>query len=156
MRLRSSALPGSAATNQPLLELTRTNGYYKVTAIDSALPFTHNGKPLQAESPIEDGDEVALTDSDLAFRFFPIRSLPAVIEPRPRAHPALHGIRHSCTAPGDQNAGELVAVNRPTLLAMRASLPIVERAASLPEASLPTADRASSAGAPIKIRRLTA
>ena len=83
VRLRSSALPASAANNEPLLELTRSNGYYKVTAIDSALPFTHNGKPLQTESAIEDGDEVTLQESGLAFQFFPIRSLPAVIQPRP-------------------------------------------------------------------------
>src|SRR5687768_9358410 len=83
VRLRSSALPASAATNEPLLELTRSNGFYKVTALDDAFPFTHNGKPLQAESAIEDGDEVSLQDSELAFQFFPIRSLPAVIHPRP-------------------------------------------------------------------------
>src|SRR5687767_13196075 len=83
VRLRSSALPASAATNDPLLELTRSNGYYKVTAIDGAFPLTINGKPLQAESAIEDGDEVALPNSELALQFFPIRSLPAVIQPRP-------------------------------------------------------------------------
>ncbi len=83
VRLRSSSLPASAATNEPLLELTRSNGYYKVTALATAFPFTHNGKPLQAESAIEDGDEVVLQDSELAFQFFPIRSLPAVIQPRP-------------------------------------------------------------------------
>src|SRR5687767_7519287 len=83
VRLRSSDLPASVANNVPLLELTRTNGYYKVTLIDSALPFALNGKPLEADSAIEDGDELVLTDSDLAFQFFPIRSLPAVIQPRP-------------------------------------------------------------------------
>src|SRR5688572_32494730 len=83
VRLRSSSLPASAATNDPLLELTRSNGYYKVTAIDGAFPLTINGKPLQAESAIEDGDEVALPGSELALQFFPIRSLPAVIQPRP-------------------------------------------------------------------------
>ncbi len=81
VRLRASALPASAA-NAPLLELTRSNGYYKVSATDGALPFTHNGKALQNESVIEDGDEVALPESQLAFQFFPIRSLPAVIQPR--------------------------------------------------------------------------
>ena len=40
VRLRSSSLPASVATNAPLLELTRTNGFYKVTSIDSAVPFT--------------------------------------------------------------------------------------------------------------------
>src|SRR5918993_1146868 len=83
VRLRSSAFPVSAATNEPLLELTRSNGSYKITALDNALPFTHNGKPLQAESAIEDGDEVALKDSELAFQFFPIRSLPAACTPPP-------------------------------------------------------------------------
>jgi serine protease Do len=83
VRVRSSVLPTSlAANNAPLLELTRTNGFYKVTSIDSAVHLTRNGKPLENNSAIEDGDEVAIQDSELAFQFFPIRSLPAVIEPR--------------------------------------------------------------------------
>jgi serine protease Do len=88
VRLHSSVLPTSlVANNAPLLELTQTNGFYKVTAIDSAVHLTHNGKPFENNSAIEDGDEVAVQDSELAFQFFPIRSLPAVIHPRQEVAP---------------------------------------------------------------------
>lgn len=84
VRLRSSTLPASAAANNvPLLELTRTNGFYKVSSVDAAVKMIRNGKPLETDSPIEDGDEVAVQNSELSFQFFPIRSLPAVIQPRP-------------------------------------------------------------------------
>lgn len=83
VRLRSSVLPTAlAANNTALLELTRTNGFYKVTSVDSAVKLIRNGEPIPTDSAIEDGDEVAIQDSELALQFFPIRSLPAVIHPR--------------------------------------------------------------------------
>lgn len=83
VRLRSSALPKASDENAALLELTRSNGFYRVTAFDDAVGLTHNGEPLEANAEIADGDEVAVGDSALALQFFPIRSLPAVInQPR--------------------------------------------------------------------------
>src|SRR3990172_1531012 len=77
--LRLSSMPNRPDTNGIVLELARSNGYYKVAAFDHSLNLTLNGKPLEPDAPIEDGDEVRLDQSSLALKFFPIRSLPAVV-----------------------------------------------------------------------------
>jgi len=79
LRLRLSSMANRQDTNGIVLELARSNGYYKVAAFDDSLNLTLNGKPLEADAPIEDGDEVRLDQSSLALKFFPIRSLPAVV-----------------------------------------------------------------------------
>ncbi len=79
LRLRASDLPRSAANAEVLLELGRTNGFYRVTDVDHTIDITHNGEPLEPGTEIEDGDEVHFHPSDLSLQFFPIRSLPAVI-----------------------------------------------------------------------------
>ncbi len=79
LRLRLSSLPRQADRDGIVLELERTNGYYRVVGFDKSMNLTHNGKPLVAETEIEDGDEVRFDDSPLALQFFPIRSLPAVV-----------------------------------------------------------------------------
>src|SRR4030095_6379933 len=79
LRLRLSSLPRRPDNNGVLLELERTNGHYKVAGFDASLQLTHNGKPLEYDAEIEDGDEVKIDDSALALQFFPIRSLPAVV-----------------------------------------------------------------------------
>jgi len=77
VRLRSSALPNDSAG--PVLELERKNGSYVVTGFNEALNLKLNGKPLEYNSEIEDGDEVRLDNSHLLLTFYPIRSLPAVV-----------------------------------------------------------------------------
>src|SRR5437773_4237106 len=79
LRLRLSSLPKRPENGGILLELERTNGHYKVTDFDRSLELTHNGEPLQREAEINDGDEVRLSQTDLALQFFPIRALPAVV-----------------------------------------------------------------------------
>jgi serine protease Do len=79
LRLRLSSLPRRPDKNGVLLELARTNGHYKVAAFDGSIDLTYNGKPLEYDLQIEDGDEVRIDQSDLALQFFPIRSLPAVV-----------------------------------------------------------------------------
>ncbi|MEK6279648.1 MAG: trypsin-like peptidase domain-containing protein [Acidobacteriota bacterium] len=81
VHLRLSSLPKGTANDRAMLELGRTNGFYRVTNFDESLSFTHNGQPLEANAEIKDGDEVAVEGSTLAMQFFPIRSLPAVINP---------------------------------------------------------------------------
>ncbi len=83
LRLRASDLPRSAANAEVLLELGRTNGFYRVTDVDHTIDITHNGEPLEPGTEIEDGDEVHFHPSDLSLQFFPIRSLPAVIPVSP-------------------------------------------------------------------------
>ncbi len=82
VRLRSSSLPVTGDSNGVVLELTRTNGYYRVANFDPSLALKHNGKPIKANSEIEDGDEVRIHPSDLLLTFYPIRSLPAVVDTR--------------------------------------------------------------------------
>jgi serine protease Do len=78
LRLRSSSLP-KTATNKVLLELSRTNGSYRVTDFDQSLALTLNGDPVAPGSEIRDGDEFRLKDSELVLHFFPVRDLPAVV-----------------------------------------------------------------------------
>jgi hypothetical protein len=89
LRLRPSFLPKNAAGDGILLELARSNGSYRVIGFDESLALTRNGGPLETNAEIQDGDEVGLQGSDLSLQFFPIRSLPAVInQPAHESHVA--------------------------------------------------------------------
>lgn len=78
LRLRASSLPREAA-NAVLLELTRSNGNYRVTGVDQTLPVTLNGEAVRSGVEIRDGDEVRFGGSDLVLHFYPVRALPAVV-----------------------------------------------------------------------------
>lgn len=78
LRLRSSSVPKTLA-DTVLLELTRSNGSYRVTNFAQIVPLTLNGKPVSQGAEIRDGDEVRLADGDLLLHFFPVRALPAVV-----------------------------------------------------------------------------
>ncbi|HKG79873.1 MAG TPA: trypsin-like peptidase domain-containing protein [Pyrinomonadaceae bacterium] len=78
LRLRSSSLPKIAA-NTVLLELSRTNGSYRVTGFDPSVALTLNGEPVSSGNEIHDGDEFRINDSELVLQFFPVRALPAVV-----------------------------------------------------------------------------
>ena len=60
VHLRSSSLPKGAPNDQAVLELTRTNGFYRVANFDESLGLTHNGQPLEPNAEIQDGDEVSV------------------------------------------------------------------------------------------------
>jgi S1-C subfamily serine protease len=77
VRLRASALP--VTDPSPVLELERRNGSYLVTSFNPELNLKLNGKPLEPDTEIEDGDELRIANSPLLLTFYPIRSLPAVI-----------------------------------------------------------------------------
>jgi S1-C subfamily serine protease len=79
VRLRSASLPKRGPADAVVLELERRNGSYRVTDFDQSLDLKHNGKPIEVNSAIEDGDEVRVDNSHLLLTFYPIRSLPAVI-----------------------------------------------------------------------------
>ena len=70
LRLRASTLPKRPGSNGIVVELVRTNGFYRVTNFDSSLQLTHNGQPLLTNTEIEDGDEVEIQPSQLALQFF--------------------------------------------------------------------------------------
>jgi len=81
LRVRMSSLPRDAGNDGVVLELSRTNGSYRVVGLDHSLDLTHNDEPLRAGREIEDGDEVRIVTSNLLLTFYPIRSLPAVVSP---------------------------------------------------------------------------
>ena len=83
LRLRSSSLPKDAA-NAVLIELNRTNGLYRVTSFEPAVPFLLNGERVNAGDEIRDGDELRIADSGLMLSFFPLRALPAVVPAGPQ------------------------------------------------------------------------
>jgi len=78
LRLRSSTVPKTLA-NTVLLELTRSDGAYRVTNFAPAVPFILNGEPVEPDTEIRDGDELRVTDADLLLHFYPVRALPAVV-----------------------------------------------------------------------------
>ena len=79
VRLRSASLPKRNDENRAVLELDRRNGSYLVTAFDESLDLRLNGKALQSNAELKDGDELRIVDSHLLLTFYPIRSLPAVV-----------------------------------------------------------------------------
>jgi S1-C subfamily serine protease len=78
LRLRSSSLPKNAEKSV-LLELTRANVSYRVSAFDQHVPLTINAEPVTIGQEILDGDEFRIADSDILIHFFPVRALPAVV-----------------------------------------------------------------------------
>jgi hypothetical protein len=82
LRLRASSLPNAADANGLVLELSRTNGHYRVRDFDQSLDLRHNGKPIALNAKIKDGDEVRCEPGLLSLSFFPVRDLPALITTR--------------------------------------------------------------------------
>ena len=83
LRLRSSGLPKNA-NDTVLVELSRTNGWYRVTSFAPELALTLNGQPIESATEIRDGDELRIGDAELVLHFFPVRDLPAVVPPGAR------------------------------------------------------------------------
>ncbi|HEY6231225.1 MAG TPA: trypsin-like peptidase domain-containing protein, partial [Pyrinomonadaceae bacterium] len=79
VRLRAASLPSAGETSSVVLELARRNGSYRVIDFDQALDLKLNGRNIEVDAEIEDGDELRIGDSHLLLTFYPIRSLPAVI-----------------------------------------------------------------------------
>src|SRR5918911_2751126 len=83
LRLHPSIAPPAANKSGALIELSRSNGHYRVTDFDTSLEIYHNGSRLSAGAKIDDGDEVRLDRSNLLLTFFPVGNLPALV-PGPR------------------------------------------------------------------------
>ena len=81
LRLRSSTVPKTLA-NTVLLELTRSDGVYRVTDFAPAVPLTLNGDPVASGAEIHDGDELRITDANLLLHFYPVRALPVPVASR--------------------------------------------------------------------------
>jgi serine protease Do len=79
VHLRSSDLPLPPGQFGTVMELARTNGHYFVAGFDRGLDITHNGRPLEINKKIRDGDEVRINTTNLWMTFFPFRALPALV-----------------------------------------------------------------------------
>ncbi len=67
-----------------VLELSRSNGHYRIKSYDSTLGITHNGEPITSNKRLDDGDEVRIGNAGVMLTFFPVGGLPALV-PGPRA-----------------------------------------------------------------------
>lgn len=76
LRLHPSLLPVADA---PIIELTRTNGHYRIGDFNRSIGITHNGAPPVYGTVIDDGDELRVEQTGLAIQFFPVNELPAVV-----------------------------------------------------------------------------
>lgn len=88
LQLRASALTTSPIAPGIALELTRTNGHYRVTGFNSSLGITQNGEPLIEDAKVKEGDEFRFASSNLALQFFPVNALPALVRSRREAQVA--------------------------------------------------------------------
>jgi S1-C subfamily serine protease len=79
VHLRASDLPLDAGQTSTVLELARTNGHYCIAAFDRGMDITHNGRPLELNRKIRDGDEVRVNSTNLGLTFFPFRAMPALV-----------------------------------------------------------------------------
>lgn len=82
LQLRASALTTSPIAPGIALELTRTNGHYRVTEFNPSLGITQNGEPLIDDARIDEGDEFQFSSSNLTLQFFPVNALPALVRSR--------------------------------------------------------------------------
>jgi S1-C subfamily serine protease len=82
LQLRASALTTSPIAPGVALELTRTNGHYRVTEFNPSLGITQNGEPLNEDARVDEGDEFQFSSSNLTLQFFPVSALPALVRSR--------------------------------------------------------------------------
>jgi S1-C subfamily serine protease len=80
LRFQPHVLP---AGGDLLLELTRSNGHYRVADFDPALAPTLNGEPLVRGATVGDGDRVRVEGSrPLTLQFFPVTAPAALVPDR--------------------------------------------------------------------------
>lgn len=80
LRLSNELLAGSPNASGVLLELTKSNGHYRIRDFDPSVTITHNGERLTKNSRIGDGDELRIDQSNLLLTFFPIGDVPALVQ----------------------------------------------------------------------------
>jgi S1-C subfamily serine protease len=75
-------LPQGASATEPVIELARTNGIYRIASVDPNLEVKLNGRSIKPEKGIHDGDEIWIGPSGPSIHFFPIASTPALVPGR--------------------------------------------------------------------------
>lgn len=66
----------------PVIELSRTNGIYRIASVDPNLDVKLNGRSIKPQKGIHDGDEIWIGPSGPSIHFFPIASTPALVPGR--------------------------------------------------------------------------
>src|SRR5947207_2026775 len=77
-------LPQAAGTpeNGAVIEVTRTNGTYRIARIDPALDVKLNGRQIKPNKGIHDGDEIWIGPAGPSIHFFPIAATTAMVPGR--------------------------------------------------------------------------
>lgn len=75
-------LPETAAASGPVIELTRVDGRYRITAFDAVVDVKLNGRPIKPNKGIDDGDEIWIGPAGPSIHFFPIASTAAMVPGR--------------------------------------------------------------------------
>jgi S1-C subfamily serine protease len=77
-------LPPAAGTpgNGAVIEVTRTNGTYRIARIDPALDVKLNGRQIKPNKGIHDGDEIWIGPAGPSIHFFPIAATTAMVPGR--------------------------------------------------------------------------
>src|SRR5437870_7669664 len=81
VKIRFSQDPATP-TNDPVIELVRLNGIYRIESFNPALDVKLNGRPIKANKGIYDGDEIWIGPSGPSIHFFPIESTAALVPGR--------------------------------------------------------------------------
>ena len=81
VKVRLSKVPATP-TNDPVIELVRLNGIYRIESFNPALDVKLNGRPIKANKGIYDGDEIWIGPSGPSIHFFPIESTAALVPGR--------------------------------------------------------------------------
>src|SRR5438128_3358325 len=81
VKVRLSKEPATP-TNDPVIELVRLNGIYRIESFNPALDVKLNGRPIKANKGIYDGDEIWIGPSGPSMHFFPIESTAALVPGR--------------------------------------------------------------------------
>src|SRR5436190_5003327 len=81
VKVRLSKEPATP-TNDPVIELVRLNGIYRIARIDPALDVKLNGRSIKPNKGIHDGDEIWIGPSGPSIHFFPIEATAALVPGR--------------------------------------------------------------------------
>src|ERR1043166_2664473 len=73
---------GAQPADGVAIEVARQNGTYRITSYDSVLDVKLNGRPIKANKPISDGDEIWIGPSGPSIHFFPIEATAALVPGR--------------------------------------------------------------------------
>src|SRR3989454_7253341 len=81
VKVRLSKEPATP-TNDPVIELVRLNGIYRIESFNPALDVRLNGRPIKLNKGTDDGDEIWIGPSGPSIHFFPIAATASLVPGR--------------------------------------------------------------------------